>query len=543
MIKTSSVRIEKFSVGRTQKSFQDFNLTPAELEAYLDEYMIGQKEAKAIISTKVCTHFHKIRYYYLREGREEDIEFVKNNIFIIGPTGVGKTYMIKLISKKLGVPFVKGDATKFSETGYVGGDIEDLIRELYWEANGDLEKAHFGIVFLDEIDKIASAGETVGPDVSRTGVQRALLKPLEETDIEIKVPQDGYGGLEFQESVQKSKKKRIILNTRYVLFIVSGAFQGLDQIIKKRIKKQSMGFISEIEGREEIKFNYLKFVIPEDLVAYGFEREFIGRFPVIAVFDPLSQEELFEILSNPNNPIMLNKKRDFKVYGIDLAFTDEALKEIANLAYKENTGARALSRILERILIYFERTLPSKSFKFLGVTEELIKDPEGFLKALLESPNNIRWRENYYKALEDEKKRVKKYVSSKVKYMEEEKFELTPKRLNLIFDLYKERDIELNKALEDVLFLWRQVKNYEKAFERKNNVKIIFTEDTIDTILENAIKKNWGVFAYCEKVMSRLEYSFNYLRDILAEEVFYITPLALKRPQKYVEEYLRKIKQ
>jgi ATP-dependent protease Clp ATPase subunit len=304
-----------------------------------------------------------------------------------------------------------------------------------------------------------------------------------------------------------------------------------------------MGFISEIEGREEIKFNYLKFVIPEDLVAYGFEREFIGRFPVIAVFDPLSQEELFEILSNPNNPIMLNKKRDFKVYGIDLAFTDEALKEIANLAYKENTGARALSRILERILIYFERTLPSKSFKFLGVTEELIKDPEGFLKALLESPNNIRWRENYYKALEDEKKRVKKYVSSKVKYMEEEKFELTPKRLNLIFDLYKERDIELNKALEDVLFLWRQVKNYEKAFERKNNVKIVFTEDTIDTILENAIKKNWGVFAYCEKVMSRLEYSFNYLRDILAEEVFYITPLALKRPQKYVEEYLRKIKQ
>ncbi len=543
MIKTSSVRIEKFSVGRTQKSFQDFNLTPAELEAYLDEYMIGQKEAKAIISTKVCTHFHKIRYYYLREGREEDIEFVKNNIFIIGPTGVGKTYMIKLISKKLGVPFVKGDATKFSETGYVGGDIEDLIRELYWEANGDLEKAHFGIVFLDEIDKIASAGETVGPDVSRTGVQRALLKPLEETDIEIKVPQDGYGGLEFQESVQKSKKKRIILNTRYVLFIVSGAFQGLDQIIKKRIKKQSMGFISEIEDREEIKFNYLKFVIPEDLVAYGFEREFIGRFPVIAVFDPLSQEELFEILSNPNNPIMLNKKRDFKVYGIDLAFTDEALKEIANLAYKENTGARALSRILERILIYFERTLPSKSFKFLGVTEELIKDPEGFLKALLESPNNIRWRENYYKALEDEKKRVKKYVSSKVKYMDEEKFELTPKRLNLIFDLYKERDIELNKALEDVLFLWRQVKNYEKAFERKNNVKIVFTEDTIDTILENAIKKNWGVFAYCEKVMSRLEYSFNYLRDILAEEVFYITPLALKRPQKYVEEYLRKIKQ
>ena len=543
MIKTSSVRIEKFSVGRTQKSFQDFNLTPAELEAYLDEYMIGQKEAKAIISTKVCTHFHKIRYYYLREGREEDIEFVKNNIFIIGPTGVGKTYMIKLISKKLGVPFVKGDATKFSETGYVGGDIEDLIRELYWEANGDLEKAHFGIVFLDEIDKIASAGETVGPDVSRTGVQRALLKPLEETDIEIKVPQDGYGGLEFQESVQKSKKKRIILNTRYVLFIVSGAFQGLDQIIKKRIKKQSMGFISEIESREEIKFNYLKFVIPEDLVAYGFEREFIGRFPVIAVFDPLSQEELFEILSNPNNPIMLNKKRDFKVYGIDLAFTDEALKEIANLAYKENTGARALSRILERILIYFERALPSKSFKFLGVTEELIKDPEGFLKALLESPNNIRWRENYYKALEDEKRRVKKYVSSKVKYIDEEKFELTPKRLNLIFDLYKERDIELNKALEDVLFLLRQVKNYEKAFERKNNVKIIFTEDTIDTILENAIKKNWGVFAYCEKVMSRLEYSFNYLRDILAEEVFYITPLALKRPQKYVEEYLRKIKQ
>ncbi len=540
MIKSSRIKFEKISISKASFSFESFKLKPVELEDYLDEYIVGQKEAKAIISTKICTHFHKIKF--IINERIDHSEFIKNNILIIGPTGVGKTYMMKLIAKKLGVPFVKGDATKFSETGYVGGDIEDLIRELYWEANGDLEKAHFGMIFLDEIDKIASAGETIGPDVSRTGVQRALLKPLEETNIEIKIPQEGYGVFEFHETSEKRRKKKLILNTKYVLFIASGAFQGLEEIIKKRLKKQNMGFISDIVVKEDIKLNYLKLTTPEDLVTYGFEREFVGRFPVIAVFDPLTEEELFSILSNPNNPIILNKKRDFKVYGIDIAFTDGALQEIAKLAYKENTGARALSRVMEKILVLFERVLPSKSIKYLGITKEIIKDPEGSLASILNSPRNFKWKEDYLKALEDEKKRVESYINKKTHLFVDEKFELTSKRLNLIFEIYKGKDIELNKALEEVLFLWKQIKNYEKTFERKKGIKLVFTEESIDFILEEVIKKDWGIFAYCEKVMSRLEYIFNYMKDVLEENVFHITPLALKKPNKYLENYLKEIK-
>ncbi len=536
MLKSPKYKIERIDISKGFKSFYDFNLKPAELEAYLDEYIVGQREAKAIIATKICTHFHKIKNFLLAQRREDRTEFIKNNIFIIGPTGVGKTYMIKLIAKKIGVPLVKGDATKFSETGYVGGDIEDLIRDLYWEANGDLEKARFGMIFLDEIDKIASSGETIGPDISRAGVQRALLKPLEETEVEIKLPQENYNFFEVSETQGRAKRKKIALNTKYVLFIVSGAFQGLEEIIKKRMKKQGLGFLSEIESKEEVNVNYLKFVIPEDLVNYGFEREFVGRFPVIAVFDPLKEEELYQILANPNDPIVINKKRDFKVYGIDLAFSDSALREIARIAYKENTGARALARVLERVLIPFERVLPSLSFNFLGVTKELVEDPYGVLSAMGNSPNNPKWKEAYFKALEDEKRRVENYLAEKYKFYEKNKMEITPKRLELIFALYKEKDIEVNHAVEEVLSIWKQIKSYEVAFERKNFIKIAFTEDAVDNILEVAIKKNWGVFSYCESVLSKIEYSLSYLREMRRKEVIYINSLAFRDPERFVKE-------
>ncbi|RKX61264.1 MAG: ATPase [Thermodesulfobacteriota bacterium] len=535
MFKTTKAKIDRISFHKISKVFYEFNLKPIELENYLNDYLIGQKDAKAIISTKICTHFHKIKNYLLK-GSDHGTGFVKSNIFIIGPTGVGKTYMIKLIAQKIGIPFVKGDATKFSETGYVGGDIEDLIRDLYWEANGDLEKARFGIVFLDEIDKIASSGDPVGPDVSRTGVQRALLKPLEETEIEIKLPQESLTLFEQQESSEKLKKKKIILNTKYILFVVSGAFHGLEEIIKKRLKKQSLGFLSEIESKEEVDFNYLKFVVPEDLVNYGFEREFIGRFPVIAVFDPLTEDELYQILANPNGSIIINKKRDFKVYGIDLAFTNDALREIAKIAYKEGTGARALARVLEKILIPFERTLPSYSFKYLGVTDELIKDPIHFLNSMINSPKNNKWKQNYLKALEQEKERVFNYFQNR--NSKEEKFKINKKRLNLIFTLYKKEDCELNQAIDEVIYLWKQIKNYEAAFERRKQIKIKFTDDAIDTILKEVIKKDYGVFSYCEKLMAKLEYPLNLLKDHLENETFHISSLAFKNPDEFIKQVL-----
>ncbi|HAA84601.1 MAG: ATPase AAA-2 domain protein [Thermodesulfobacterium commune] len=536
MIKTSKVKIEKLSSERFSSVYQ-FDLKPLELESFLDEYIVGQREAKAIIATKICTHFQKIKHYVLK--RNEDFDFVKNNLLIIGPTGVGKTYMMKLIAKKIGVPFVKGDATKFSETGYVGGDIEDLIRELYWEAEGDLEKAHYGMIFLDEIDKIASSGETIGPDVSRTGVQRALLKPLEETTVEIKFPPEAGSGFDRKDIFDKTRKRKIILNTKHVLFVASGAFQGLEDIIKKRLKKQKMGFLSEIEDRLEQKLNYLKFVSPEDLVVYGFEREFVGRFPVIVVFDPLSEEDLFEILANPNNPMVLNKRKDFNVYGITLAFSDGALRKIAEVSAKENTGARALVMVLERVLTPYERLLPSKGFKHLGVTEEMVKDPEGVLQAMLNSPKSDRWKEIFRACLLEEEKRFKRYLNSKGILKSESFFELTLKGVELLFDFYLNGAIELNKGWEKLCYVWQQVKNYEKFFENRYNLKICFSDDAIDFIMERAIKKETGVFSICEKLMSRLKDELIYLKDFWDIEAITITSLAFKNPERFYKQILK----
>jgi len=535
MIRPNTVKIEKTAYYDSYlKDLQNFSLTPIELESFLDTYVIGQKQAKGIICTKICTHFHKIKTYYLNYSKRGQIEFLKNNILLIGPTGVGKTYMIKLISKKLGVPFVKGDATKFSETGYVGGDVEDLIRELYWVSRESISLAQFGIVFLDEIDKIASPVETIGPDISRSGVQRALLKLLEETEVEIRAQQDN---IPYMDESSNKKRKKLILNTKFVLFIGSGAFQGLDELIKKRLKRSNMGFLSELDGDPEAYVNYLKFVTPEDLVKYGFEREFVGRFPVIVVCDPLKEEELYQILANPNGHIILNKKRDFKVYGIDLAFTNEALRLIAKEAYQAGTGARALCNILERYLIEFERALPSLGIKFLGVNEELIKNPESYLREMLNFPNRKKWRDVYLEALNHEKERANLWLESMLS--ERETFEVTPQRFEFMFELYKTHDIELNKAFEELKFLYFQIKNYEKVFSHKTGLNITFTEEAVDVILEQVLKKNWGIFAYCEKIMSRLEYKLKYLKDHWGERNFYITPLALRKPRAYLEELLR----
>jgi len=529
-------RIQKVTLTQGSHFLYDFDLKPADLEAYLDEYVVGQAEAKGIIATKICTHFHKAKSLLLREWRGENIGFIKNNIILIGPTGVGKTYMIKLIAKKLGVPFVKGDATKFSETGYVGGDVEDLVRDLYWEADGDLEKARFGIIYLDEIDKIASSGDIIGPDVSRTGVQRALLKPLEETEVEIKVQPENVFPFDAEE---KKKKRKITINTKYVLFVVSGAFHGLEEIIKKRLKKSSLGFLSEVEGRSDVKVNYLKFTTPEDLVVYGFEREFVGRLPVIAVCDPLTEEDLFEILANPNSAIVLNKKRDFKVYGIDLAFTDSALRLCAKLAYKEGTGARALLRILEKALIPFEKTLPSLNVEHLGVTEELICDPQGYLATFLNNPKDSKWEEVYLQALKEEKERFFKYLElRKHRYLRTDVMELTPQRLNLLFDLYKFEDVELSVVLDEIVNLYRQVKGYEATFSRRNQIQAVFTDDAIDYIINEVLRNDRGVFSFCEKALSRIEYALLNIRDIQGRKKFYITPLAFTNPEKYIEDLL-----
>ena len=519
----------------------NFDLKPEELEAYLDEYLIGQQEAKAVLATKMCTHFHRVRYMLEKGGRLNDTGFVKNNIIMIGPTGVGKTYMVKLVANRLGVPFVKGDATKFSETGYVGGDVEDLVRDLVYEADGDVERAQFGIIYLDEIDKIASSGHLIGPDVSRTGVQRALLKPLEETEVDLRVPHDPVSQLEAIEYYRRTgQRKRRTINTKYILFVVSGAFNGLEEIIKKRLHKQGLGFMAEVASKHQAEVNYLRFVKSEDLMEYGFESEFIGRLPVITVFDPLTVDDLYHILCNPNCTVVVNKKRDFRAYGIDLVFEDAALQRLAEIAAEERTGARALVRVIERALIPFEKRLPSLAARFLVVTKELIDDPRGVLAHL---ENNIHAPElegRYFQALEQESERIKKFITEKkASYLRKHNLKLTPTKLDLAVQLHRQDDLDIHQALEELFILLRQIKNYERSFERRTGFKVIFSEEAVDQIIKHIVEMNQGVYAYCDRIVNLLEYGLRLINERTGRNRFVIPPEAIEHPEQYLNHLVQ----
>jgi len=374
----------------------EFDLKPEELESYLDQFVIRQHEAKAVLATKICTHFNRLK---LEADEDEDlIGNIKNNVLLIGPTGVGKTYLIKLIARKIGVPFVKGDATKFSETGYVGGDVEDLVRELVREADGDIGRAEHGIIYIDEIDKIASSRGQQGPDVSRSGVQRNLLKLMEETEVELKAPHDIASQMEAVMQMQQTGKvEREKVNTRNILFIVSGAFSGLDEIIGRRLNLGTIGFhLNDDEQADEIPAEELfQHVRADDLMEYGFESEFIGRLPVLAVLHPLAKEDLLAILRSPKSSVILAKKRDFRAYGISTEFSEEALELFAARAHEEHTGARSLVGAIERALLPFEKKLPSSSVDHFMVDEEVLNNPEKALNRLLRSSSLAHFRRGF----------------------------------------------------------------------------------------------------------------------------------------------------
>nr|MBC8466154.1 AAA family ATPase [bacterium] len=353
---------------------------------YLKEYIVGQHAAMEMVATKICTHFHRMQLERDHPDLKRIVGHIKSNILVIGPTGVGKTYLIKLIANKLRVPFVKGDATKFSETGYVGGDVEDLIRELVHQVGGNIKLAEYGIVYIDEIDKIASSGSSYGPDVSRSGVQRNLLKLMEETEVDMKVPHDLASQMEsVMETQRTGKAVRKKVNTRNILFIMSGAFVDLGEIIARRLKRGGYGFTGEIlKSKYEIEFLF-KYLQSLDLIEYGFESEFIGRIPVTTHMDGLDEISLFEILRNPKSAVVLGKKRDFAAYGIELSFSEDALRYIARKATSFKTGARGLVSAVESILMPFERSLPSTKIPSLLVTKELCENAEEYLADLITS--------------------------------------------------------------------------------------------------------------------------------------------------------------
>ena len=365
----------------------EFDIKPEELIQYLDRYVVRQDKAKAILATKICTHFNRLN---LPPDPEEDVVGnIKNNVLMIGPTGVGKTYIIRLIARRLGVPFVKADATKFSETGYVGGDVEDLVRELVSEAGGDIALAETGIIYIDEIDKIASSRGAMGPDVSRSGVQRNLLKLMEETDVDLRAPHDISSQMETVIQMQKTGRvERKKINTRHILFVMSGAFADLNEIIRKRMNRGTMGFrLAEVNAGPPVAEgdSLWRQVRAEDLIEYGFESEFVGRLPVVAVLDTLTCQDLLEILRSPKSSVVLSKKRDFRAYGIDVDFEDEALELLAKHAFGEHTGARGLVSAVEKVLLEYERRLPSTAASSFTVTADVVADPDNQLQPLLAS--------------------------------------------------------------------------------------------------------------------------------------------------------------
>ncbi len=523
-----------------KKKGMNFDLKPEDLISYLDQYIVKQDRAKAILATKICTHFNRIAKAVNKPGYVEPlVGGIKNNVLMIGPTGVGKTYMIKLIAKKIGVPFVKGDATKFSETGYVGGDVEDLVRDLVREADGDIERARYGIIYIDEIDKIASSHNLIGADISRTGVQRALLKPMEETEVDMKVPHDPISVFQEIERFRRTgKREKNSINTKNILFIMSGAFADLPEIIGKRLMKQGIGFGATIKNKN--KEAILNRVRSEDLIKFGFESEFVGRLPVQAVLERLTENDLFNILKNPNNPVVLGKKLDFAAYGIDIKFHDQALRLLAANAFKENTGARGLVSAMERALIPFERTLPSKNVNFFPVTKEVVENPEKALGNFLECTDFVAAKKVFNDIREQEKEFVKSYVKENIRHLEKKfSFTLTPARIDIVADFYCNHVMDMENVIKKIKFYAEKVKKLELYFYKNHDINIVMEEDAIDFLIEKLIESGLDVESFYRRVSLDFKDGLRLVREKTGQCRFFVNKQILSSPENYIATLLK----
>jgi endopeptidase Clp ATP-binding regulatory subunit ClpX len=453
-----------------------FNFKPKDVKAHLDRFVIKQDEAKKTLSIAVCDHYNHVKAC----ERGDDLpDYVKQNVILLGPTGVGKTYLIKTIADLIGVPFVKADATKFSETGYVGGDVEDLVRELVHRADGDVRLAQYGIIYLDEIDKIAGAPNLVGRDVSGRGVQTNLLKLMEETEVPLRSPTDIQSQLQAAfEFQRRGKVKRETVNTKHILFIVSGAFDQMLEIVRRRLRESAIGFGASIADNYS-EADLLRNSSTEDFIKFGFEPEFVGRLPVRVVLDKLSVDDLFHILKQSEGSVIKQYEASFQAFGIDVIFSDEGLHAIAELATKENTGARGLLTVCERGLREFKYELPSSTVRQFVVTRELIEHPEAELQRILRVP-----------------------------------------------------DYEKRQLMEQF------VREFERRFEERHGLKIKFADEAMEEIIDRAIAADKSVTNLCTELLKDYQFGLNLIKTNTGQSEFVIPKRALGAPEKFLSDWV-----
>ena len=460
----------------------DFNYKPRDIKSHLDRFVIRQDEAKKALSIAVCDHYNHAKYMRGLEqehGKIPDgIEYQKQNVIVVGPTGVGKTYLVKHIAEMIGVPFVKADATKFSETGYVGGDVDDLVRELVQKADGDIELAEFGIIYIDEVDKLASGGgNTMGRDVSGRGVQTTLLKLMEETEVAAKNPKDMKSQMMAMMDFQNGKEAgKDTINTRHILFIVSGAFSGLEKVVKKRLRSGQIGFGADVQDHplDEELFGQVN---TQDFIDFGFEAEFIGRLPVRVVCEKLESKDFVNIMKNSEGSLLRQYEREFAAYGIQAKFEDSAIERIAVRAESENTGARALMTVCESILRDFKFELPGTAVSELSIDSDLIDKHDEVL----------------------------------AKYRE----------LGLRVDVAKARE-------EADLFC--------RSFFEKHAIRLQFTDEAVNSLGEEAAEQARSVLQICQQRFKDYQFGLKLIQKNIGKGKFELGKEAVEDADKFLSE-------